>query len=211
MKCIIIASGQLARTEEIDRAFQNADLILAADGGANHLKAAGRLPHVILGDLDSIDAGTRDFYQASGVEIRTFPARKDQTDTELCIAYALERGVRQMTLVGVTGHRLDHTLSNIFLLKKLAEADVRACILDAHNEIYLVTDRLELTGTPGDLLSLVPVSSEVTGVTLEGLAYPLENQTLERGTSLGISNYFTSHRAVIRISDGLLIVTKSRD
>lgn len=217
MKCIIIAGGTLdidskmKWNQRVTDLLAPADLIIAADGGANHLLQLGSLPHIIMGDLDSIAPKTLQFFKKKGIKIQSYPVRKNQTDTELCMLHALDQGADDITFVAATGTRLDHTLANIFLLTRLTDSGIRARIMDAHNEIYLIRDRLTLAGKPGDLLSLIPLSSRVEGVTVEGLAYLLDDQTLFMGSSLGVSNYFTEKKAVISIRSGTLIAARSVD
>jgi len=50
------------------------------------------------------------------VPFHTVPARKDQTDLELAVELALEKGARSITLVGGWGSRIDHALGNVELL-----------------------------------------------------------------------------------------------
>ena len=211
MNCIIVASGNLFFSQKIKRLINEADLIIAADGGATHLKKMNLFPDFIIGDMDSIHPDTLAFFKNSHTAIIPHPSRKDSTDTALCIDFALEKGATDITLIGVTGHRLDHTLANIFLLRKLADKGIISRILDANNEIYLVTDHLALTGNKGDLLSVIPLSDKITGLTLKGLEYPLENASISMGSSLGISNYFSQTNVTISIATGMLLVTKSRD
>ncbi len=217
MNCIVIAGGRLdpARTRtwhrHIHRLLKTADLIVAADSGAGHLKKTGYLPHVIVGDLDSIDPDTLTFFQKSKVLIQSYPSRKNRTDMELCLDYAQDRGATHITMLAATGTRLDHTLANILLLAPLADAGIHVRIMDAHNEICLVKDRLELSGNPGDLVSLIPLTPTVTGVTLTGLSYPLKDHTLKMGATLGISNFFSGSVAQISIRSGTLLVIRSMD
>ncbi|WP_022664385.1 thiamine diphosphokinase [Desulfospira joergensenii] len=221
MKCIIIAGGLFepdpTRGGKLDRLVKKADLIIAADGGANHLRSLDITPHFIIGDLDSIHPETRNFYEKKKVEFIRYPSRKGNTDTDLCVDFSLEKGASDITLAGMTGQRLDHTLANIFLLRRMADLKVTARIIDGHNEIYLFTcsnprgDSLELEGRPGEFLSVIPISERVEGVTLKGLEYPLDNHTLEFGSTLGISNCYKDRKAVISITNGSLIITKSTD
>ncbi len=211
MNCIIVASGNLLFSPEIKNLLKKTDLLIAADGGASHLKQMDIHPHVIIGDMDSIHPATRQFFEKNLTPIITHPSRKNSTDTDLCIDFAIKKGATAITLVGVTGTRLDHTLANIFLLKKLADLGIKSKILDAHNEVYLVTDHLELNGEKGALLSVIPISDTVTGLTFTGLEYPLEDACIPMGSSLGISNYFSQTSATISIATGVLLVTKSID
>ncbi len=211
MNCIIVASGNLLFSTGIKSLLKKADLIIAADGGASHLKQMNIHPHFIIGDMDSIHQDTKLFFEKNLTPIITYPSRKDNTDTDLCIDFALQKGATAITLLGVTGTRLDHTLANIFLLRRLADLGVESRIMDANNEIYLVTDHLKLNGKKGEFLSVIPISDKVTGLTLTGLEHPLENASISMGSSLGISNSFKKTCATISIATGVLLVTKSRD
>ena len=211
MKCVIIANGDLEYTKDILYTIKNAQMIISADGGARHLRALNILPHVMIGDFDSIHPDDQVFFKEKQVKIITFSLRKDHTDTELCLSWALENNATDITLLGVTGTRLDHTLANIFLLKKLARQNIPARIKNKNNEIHIVTDFIELKGGPKDFLSIIPITEKVTGITLKGLEYPLFNASLEMGSCLGVSNFFKETVASVSIKKGGLIVIKSRD
>lgn len=211
MNTVIVASGSLTPCPGILERINQADLIIAADGGASHLYRLGITPDAVLGDMDSISSEARAAFESRQVPFVCHPEQKDQTDTELCIDHALAKGADRITLIGATGARLDHTLANVFLLKRLNDANVRASLLDDHNEIFLVEDSLDLEGCPGDILSLIPISETVTGITLENLAYPLHNADLSMGTAMGVSNRFLGNQARITIKTGMVLVTLSQD
>ena len=211
MKCVIIANGDLDYTNETIDRIRGAQLIISADGGARHLRALNILPHVMIGDFDSIHPDDQVFFKEKQVKTITFSSRKDHTDTELCLSWALENNATDITFLRVTGTRLDHTLANIFLLKKLARQDIPARIINKNNEIHMVTDFIELKGRPKDFLSIIPITEKVTGITLKGLEYPLFNASLEMGSCLGVSNFFKETVASVSIKKGSLIVIKSRD
>ncbi|MCF6248650.1 MAG: thiamine diphosphokinase, partial [Desulfobacula sp.] len=139
MKCVIIASGDLDYTEQVIRLIRNAELIICADGGAGHLKKLGILPHVLIGDFDSITLEDKLFFIEKQVKVISFPPEKDKTDSALCVDYALEQKVTDITLLGMTGTRLDHTLANIFLLKQICLKNIPARIINTTNQIYMVT------------------------------------------------------------------------
>lgn len=211
MKTVIVANGSFTPTPDILSRLNTADMIIAADGGASHLYGSNICPDVIIGDLDSIDAEAKAFFESKNVPVHTYPAQKDQTDTELCIDYAANQGSVEIILTGVTGTRLDHTLANVFLLRRLLDMGIKGSIVDAHNEIFITASGLTVNGAPGEILSVVPVSGRVTGLTLEGLAYPLTNKTISMGDTLGISNVFTGSTAQIRLDSGIVLIIKSAD
>jgi len=211
MKCVIIANGDVEYTNDIISIIRDAQLIISADGGARHLRALNILPHVMIGDFDSILPADKLFFKKKKVEMLTFSSKKDHTDSEICVSWAIDNKATDITLLGVTGTRLDHTLANIFLLKELARQNIPARIINKNNEIHIITDHIELNGQPKDLLSIIPVTQKVTGITLKGLEYPLVNADIKMGSSIGISNTFKGTLATISIKKGILIVIKSKD
>ncbi len=211
MNVLIVGSGTIESVALIQHTAALSQLILCADGGARHLQRAGITPHVLLGDFDSIEPDNLNAYTNAHVEVIKFPAQKDYTDMELAVDYAVEKGATRIFIMGATGTRLDHTLSNLQLLHKLLDIDVRGIILNDNNRIYLIQDKIKIGKMEGYRLSLIPATPIVEGVTTEGLAYHLENFTMKMGTGLGISNDFNSDRATITISSGRLYVMLSKD
>ncbi len=211
MKCVIIANGDLAYSNKIVKIIKDAHMIISADGGVKHLRALNILPHVMIGDFDSINSDDHLFFKGKKIKILTYPLKKNYTDTDLCVSHAIKHKAGDITLLGVTGTRLDHTLANIFLLKKLARLNIRARIINQHNELYIVADYLELKGKPDELLSIIPITQTVNGITLTGLEYPLKNADMKMGDTLGISNVFKESIVSITIKKGIILVTRSKD
>ena len=211
MKTVIVANGTLCQTNRLLSRIQQADMVIAADGGAVHLHHMGIVPRIIIGDLDSIPENILSLFKEKQVKILKHPVRKDQTDMELCMEYAITHGCTDLLIIGATSTRLDHTLANIFILRRLAAQGIPTTLIDAHNDIHIVVSHLTLTGCPGDLLSVIPISDHVQGLTLEGLEYPLTNQALCMGSTMGISNVFTQDNACISLTSGAVLVIKPKE
>lgn len=211
MKGVIVCGGTVSDYKLMARYLEDADFVIAADSGADRLKCMGVTPDVLTGDFDSISEEDYAGLDATGIEILRFPVEKDMTDSELAIELALDRGCDEIILLGALGTRLDHSLSNIYLLKKLIDRGVRGMIADEHNEVYLTGSSITLKRDGDMKLSLLPLSGSVRGVTTYGLYYPLKDAVLETGSSLGVSNEFIEDTATVTITEGLLLVIKSRD
>ena len=211
MNYIVIASGTIGKYDYFASIIGLADKIVAADGGAGHLRKMNIAPDIAIGDLDSMDKETRIFLAQNKVPLITYPVDKDATDTELAVQWAIKNNARSITLLGVTGTRIDHTLANIFLLEKITRAGIVCKIVDDNNEIYLLIDKIEISGEPGEYLSVIPLTRSIKGVTISGVDFPLQNHTIPMGSSLGISNRFAGRTAYISIKNGMAIVTKSKD
>lgn len=211
MKYLIIASGKMDLFPGLKEEIQTADRIVCADGGTAHAKKLGITLHAIIGDFDSSAPADIEYFKHQGIRCVKHPTDKDKSDTQLCVEWAVEHGATSITLLGVTGTRLDHTLANIFLLETLTRQNIAAKIMDSHNEIYAVTSKLLINGRPKDLLSILALGTDAKGVTVSGVEYPLANALVKAGSSLGISNVFTGNQVTITLETGCLLVTRSRD
>ncbi len=214
MKTIIVAGGDFSISSDVEKHIQEADLILAADKGGEYLINAGMLPHYLIGDMDSIDPVALNKIREKSIPVISSSPRKDETDTELCIRFAMEKRTSEMILVAASGGRMDHFTANLFLLEPLCESGIHARIMDAENTIQILTgkgiSRAFLKKDQGETVSLTALSKEVKGLTIKGLEYGLEKATLHRGSSLGVSNHFQKDTAEISMESGSLILFQSR-
>lgn len=210
MKTVIFCSGSINDYKYCEDILRTADYIICADGGTRHTYRMSVMPDIIIGDMDSSEKTYIDYYILRGVEFRKHPADKDKTDTELCLEYAMEFS-DEIVLLGATGSRLDHTLANISLLRLGLEKNIRMSVVDSNNQVFLIDKSIELTGQPGELFSLLPISEKVEGLYTYGAHYELADATIELGSSYGVSNYFKSNKVRISIESGLLLVIKSID
>jgi thiamine pyrophosphokinase len=211
MTGVIICGGRITDYIFMKKYLEDADLVISADSGARHCKSFDIVPDLLVGDFDSVsDADYRDLVSA-GVGILKFPVEKDMTDSELAIDIALEKGCSRVLLLGALGTRLDHSLSNLFLLKKLLDRGKEGILADENNEARLINHSIELESKKDVYITLLPVAGPAKGVTTQGLYYPLENATLEVGSSWGVSNRFSSEKAAVTVQEGTLLVILSRD
>lgn len=192
------------------------DYIIGADRGAAFLVRHRFTPDLAVGDFDSVSPVEFEAIQAvSGQTERCDPIDKDCSDTELAFRAAIESGSSEIIILGATGSRFDHSLANVHLLRKSLELGIPCRLLDACNEIQL-TDRTLTIANPGQTyryVSLLPLSLQVTGVTLSGFRYPLQDAVLELGQSVGltISNELIAEQGTIQVESGLLLVIQSTD
>ena len=210
MKVVVVASGELAKS---DAAWlDDVDLVIAADGGAGSLDRLGRAPDVLVGDLDSVDSRLVARLAAAGTTVERHPVDKEASDTELAVEMALGAGADAVVLLGaVGGERLDHELANLLLLADpaLAGHDVRAVRGSTQVRAVNRGERLDLEGSSGDLVTLLPVGGDATGVTTAGLRWPLDGATLALGRSRGLSNEVVDRPASVQVTHGTLLVIET--
>ena len=204
MRAVIFANGN---TDNSDFVFSGKDLIIAANGGTHYCLNLGLTPDVVIGDLDSLTADDIKGLQIASVEIIRYPAKKDQTDLELALRLAIDRGADEIVVFGAMGGRWDMSIANILLLaeQNLSGATIR--IIDGRHEIMLLQAGKEITfhGKKGNILSLIPLGRDALGITTIGLEYPLKNDVLRLGSSRGISNVLIRNSATVFLKQGLLL------
>jgi len=208
MRAIIVANGYVGQNERYDHLVRPGDLIIAADGGAVVAQQLGLKPQVVVGDMDSLPPALRDKLEKHGCLFVPHPARKDETDTELAIQYALQQGAQELFILGATGSRLDHTLANVFLLGMPELEGIKAKLVAGNTEAWLVRDELEIDGQAGDIVTLLPLGQDAIGVRTEGLEWALRDDTLRFGPARGVSNVMTSSKARVALRKGLLLVIR---
>lgn len=205
MKGVVIAGGEIKDYHRISKLIDPDAFIVCADSGYDHAKKMGITPDLVVGDMDSVHSSVLE-----SIPLKKYPCKKDFTDTQLAIQYALEQGCTELLLLAVTGSRLDHSLANIFLLKELVDLGIQAVIANETNEIHIVVNRIALPGEAGNILSLIPITP-CKDVTTQNLEYPLSHADLPFGPTVGVSNVFLGSQATVTLSEGYLLAIKSRD
>jgi len=211
MRAILVCNGSINDYDDLKKYICQSDYIISVDGGAGHLRKMGIAPHILIGDFDSANSKDLKYFIDKGIEVCQFPKEKDMTDSELAIEKALEIGADEIIFIGAIGSRVDHSIANIFLLKKLLNIGVKACIINENNNIYMFNCTFSLAKKEGYKLSLIPISEKVTGVSTEGLKYKLDDATMTVGTSWGVSNEFQENTVTVTIKEGILLVCVSKD
>ena len=203
MTALIVGNGEVS--EKIKPLLPENAYVICADGGFRHMDKLGLTPDIVIGDMDSVKADLH------GEKTIVYPVRKDFTDSEIAVNYAIDNGFSDLVLIGFTGTRTDHTLTNLFLLKGISERGARAEIIDEHNVIRYAEKENIIRGKKGDIVSIIPIGGDVSGITTEGLDYPLFSETLEFGKGRGVSNEMTGDECRITVKNGSALIIKSKD
>lgn len=209
MRTIIFINGTVSDYDALGSLIQDDDHLICADGGTAHCLRIDRLPHVIVGDLDSLDPALVERLAQQGVVIETHPPAKNETDLELALDRALRDGASEIVMVGALGGRLDQSLANLLILGQ-REWPVPVRVTDGNQTAQVVRpgETLTIHGSPGSTVSAIPLSDTVTGITYTGMSYPLTDHTLGLGSTRGISNELSESTATVRIGSGLLMIVQ---
>lgn len=199
---VIVAGGKFPKDDIFNEVAKNADYIIAADSGYDYLIKQNVKVNYLIGDFDSIEY---DITKVKTPDIIQFPKEKDFTDLHIAINKAIEIGSNKVTILGATGTRLDHTITNIFLLKILFDSGINGKIIDDNNEVMLVNGKVEILKTHYKYLSVIPLSDN-TEVNISGVKYPLKNKRVSFNDSLCISNEINEKTATVEVSSFSLVI-----
>ncbi len=206
MKCIVLANGEDGDLNFYKNVFEDCDIILCADGGANYAYQLGVIPNCIVGDMDSIDENVKEFYQSHQVPFKKYPRRKDFTDMQLALSIAEEMGAQEILLLGTQGKRFDHSLSNLYCGMEYVKRGIKIIHYGPECTIHLVCGVMSLQGKVGDLVSVLPLGGGAAGVYLKDFEYPLENVVLECDNPYAVSNVLAEDIAQVQLGKGVLAV-----
>lgn len=203
-RAFLFANGSVADLSAVANQIRMTDLLVAVDGGFKYLAKIQKIPHILIGDLDSVSPKEIQRLEKLKVEIRKYPTEKDETDLELALGMLAEFKVSKVIVAGATGDRLDHSLGNIHLLTKF-QSTFDLSLDDGHQEMFLIGDRSVIHGKPNDIVSLIPIDEKVIGITTTHLAYPLKKETLYLASTRGISNVMLGKIASVQKQRGNLL------
>lgn len=209
----IVANGQVGLIPDLTIYKDEVDYWIGADRGSLQILKAQLPLHYAIGDFDSIDHNELEIVQQATQNFKQYPTIKNETDLELAIEQAFEIRPVKIYLFGVTGGRLDHTLANIQLLHRIVNQNIEATIIDCNNQLCLTKPGAHtvVKDSQYPIISFIPQTEKVIGLTLEGFAYPLYKQDIYWGQTRCISNYLLEEYGTYSYEGGILLHIKSRD
>ena len=182
---------------------QSVDLTIAADSGYATAEKLGITPDITMGDFDSYSGSL-----PKEMEILRVPCEKDVTDTMLACEYAKDNGCRFITIIGGTGGRIDHSISNVFYLEELRRQGIRVKLTDGENTVQVILDETVTVPNDGGYFSVFALDECV--ITETGCKYPLNRATLVRERPYAVSNEVVGEGAVVTVEGAALLVTSRR-
>jgi thiamine pyrophosphokinase len=206
-RAIVFINGTLRGKEEFYLNYiDEKDTILCADGGAEYTFKLGVKPDFILGDLDSISPQVLEYYQEKDVCFEKLPKNKNKTDTQVLLEKLIVDDYNEIIIFAALGKRLDHTLGNLYLLEKLYTPDTLIKFVTPQERVRLIKSKTVIKDKIEKTVSLLPITSQVSGVNLSGFKYELEGRTFKRGETLGLSNIVKDNEATIDLEEGSLLL-----
>ena len=207
MRALVYTGGTIVPEYIIEHPKAD-DLTVAADSGYNNAKKLGDKVQVLVGDFDSL--GERNI--PDGPELVRLKPEKDQTDTQVAVEVALERGATEIVIIGGLSGRFDHALSNLAILEDLNLRGFYAILTDGVSRIrYVRSSSALIAHSFFRYISVLAADEKVRGVTIEGCKYPLKNAVIRRRFQFAVSNEIEGNCALISVKKGGIFIIESRD
>ena len=210
-KKAFIYTGGTVFDEYVIEKPEKGDLIIAADAGYLTAKEMRITPDILLGDFDTLGEEN----VPDGIECSRVPAEKNETDTQLAVQTAIERGAGEIVIIGGLSGRIDHTLSTLAILEDLwerKEGRIYAILTDGKNRVRFIRNSgTILPRSQYRYFSLIAADDIVKGVTLEGCKYSLKNGRISRRYQWAVSNEIDGNCALIEIRRGGAWIIESMD
>ncbi len=205
--CILVGAGE---QPSYQISVSGEDYLIAVDGGYAYCRKWALTPDLILGDLDSVSQSMKEEISSVRKEtpdkIRVLPAMKDDTDTLAAIRIGLDMGYRSFRIYGGMGGRTDHTIANIQCLLFLKSQGAEGYLISDREILFLIqNESIKFTPKSSGLFSLFALQKQVTGVTIRGMKYPLDQAVLTDVYPIGISNEFIGEEAEVTVEEGTLL------
>lgn len=175
----------------------NDEFIIGVDIGSYKLTLENINIDLSIGDFDSVTKEDFDAISKNSKEIQTFEKKKDYTDTYLALQKALTMDYDEIVIYGGTGGRFDHEFANVNLLKlgkiSMVSNNIMMYMLDPGS--YSIENKFKY-------ISFFAME-DVSGLTLKGFKYDLNNVDLNTEDPLCISNELEGS---LSFEKGLLLV-----
>ncbi len=209
----IIAGGTLENIAWHKENINNDDMIICTDSGADHARALGITPNIIIGDFDSITKDTQAFFEANKTVKSIHDPDQYSTDLEKALNWITldaklgEHAHPEITIYAALGGRFDHQMANILVLERYPLPD-RIVIKDEHHEIRLLTQDFKFKGNIGDIVGIIPLR-ETQNLRYKGLKFnaPELGPPYTLGW-LGTSNEMTAETGEIYMDGGLVLFVR---
>ncbi|MEG1981566.1 MAG: thiamine diphosphokinase [Clostridia bacterium] len=199
-RCVILTAIGITKKVINLAGITSEDLVIAADGGIDFAIKYGVKVDLYIGDKDSA------ICKKTSVEEIVYKAEKDDTDTMLAIQKGLEQGYKEFLILGGTGGRLSHTISNMQCLKYIKNNNASGKIISSDGEIlYLKNEEITLF-EKCSYFSVITFNEKATGITIENAKYNMKNGSLTNSYPLGISNEFINKQATISVLNGEIYI-----
>lgn len=201
---LIIGNGLLLPTDRI-RELMLGRKVVALDGAIVSCLQRAIIPNITLGDFDSLDKDIIDSTEKKHNIRFIFLPDQNTSDLDKAIRYIAEFDPKSIIISQAIGNRLDHSLHNLRLLKRLDHLVNNMLIFTETEKIcYLKNKSVVICAENPEPVALVSFPKAV--VSSKGLKYDMHEDTLEFAKRESTSNFLVNSSARITVNGEVLLI-----
>lgn len=196
---VVLAHGEFPAHSMALRQLQSAATVVCCDGAVEGLLQAGMEPDYVVGDLDSISPALKKRFAGKIHRVE----EQESNDLTKAINFCRQKGYNEVTILGATGKREDHTLGNLSLLCGYAK-ELSVQMLTSYGALHVSHGDAAFESFAGQQASLFCLSPQAR-ITTGGLKYPICNASLPSWW-MGTLNESLGDVFTVRCSGGSVLV-----
>ncbi|MCR5150365.1 MAG: thiamine diphosphokinase [Clostridiales bacterium] len=202
-ECVVISGGEISPLDDV----KPNQFVIACDKGMEYALKYNITPDIFVGDFDSFHG-----IVPPETKIIKLPVKKDDTDTLYALKYALESGMKKISLRCALGGRVDHLFANLQCCNYVLHHNGEINIKSENTEIFFIKDgSINLKKKDNFFVSVFSLTNECSGVTIKGAEYCADNITITNTFPIGISNKWKENSIDIRCESGTLMIMITKE
>lgn len=167
---VILANGEFPAHPIALSILRNSRYIVCCDGAIDKLAPTGIEPQAIVGDCDSMSSENRIKYDGIIHQIK----EQETNDLTKSVHFCIERGLKNIIILGATGNREDHSIGNISLLADYIDYVDNISMISNHGVFNAIKEDTTFESTEGQQVSLFCITP--TKISSQGLKYPIQDR-----------------------------------
>jgi thiamine pyrophosphokinase len=204
-KVLGVLAGKDMPSDLLRRWAETADVVLAADEGADRLLEIGITPAVVVGDLDSTQVRNRLEELAKNGALGIVHDQDERTtDCDKLLEAVLSDGHTGVTLACIEGDQLDHMLATLHSAAR-SPLRVRAALRNGLGWVLRGGEEVQVRTEKGRRVSFLPLTF-CEGAFLSNVEWPLGNSLLDPLGASSISNRATGDCIRAGLSAGAAVL-----
>ena len=202
MTNILISLGGNCSTDK-DLKKEQFNEIIGVDNGTQHLFNRSITPHVVLGDLDSIDPSLLKKIKTMEIDIKSYEPNKDKTDFELAIESINKPDDKKIYLIGGEEGEIDHLFSIFTIVSNYKFAKNLTWFYQDKKIIF--KQNISINMRKGSKFSIIPITN-LKDLKITGAEWELNEEDIVAGSSKTLRNISKSDVLKINCESGLFCV-----
>jgi len=165
---VILANGLFPKKKRLLDIIHNAPMLICCDGAASHLYEFGKTPNYVIGDMDSISSSLKELWK----DLLIYKTDQNTNDLTKAVEFCIEKGFKNIAILGAGGLREDHALANISLLHLYLPLVEHVEMISDFGTFTPICKTQQFKSKKGEQVSIFSLTPS-TIISTQGLKFPI--------------------------------------